>query len=730
MGIGKKFALAMGLAAMAATAIAPAAIAGVVSSNHDMIFKYTLAGAARRAGTCSFCHIPHKAGGDKLWASTYAAPGAGWRSEIISQLCYTCHGTGSGYLGALELNPFGSTGKHGRTVATLTGYGDIASLPATVEVSAGDSNLKCTSCHDVHNNDSRPFLRYTGGAFNFQGHCQTCHAFRDNTIGQETGNVVPNAAAVNFSQHPTDQLPASSNDNGESGVGDEAFVAINGAFNIVPGVQAPGTGGWNLGGHRNDGTATGNMTCATCHAVHGNETAIYSDTGDGAGEVAGEVNGLAHLEVLNPDPTTVSAAICTGCHANVMVAGVGAGPGTVGSSHPINTVRGTWSVTGITGPGAPAGSKWGNNGGDVIVCQSCHDMHYGAPNTSLLRGPIDTPVATSNTNCNACHSTSTMPNHHPAGVAMYAGVDPSARSTAYNWSTFAFGTAVASATNDYAFAAGNVVTCGTCHGGNSQAHNNTSGFPSLTSLNTVSDMCVECHSTNPSQYTATAGIATQAAGITQASHYVGDIQTVGYKRVAVWNTTGLASKYGAVTANGEVICESCHTLKLNTGTLPGPTTSNNTVVGTAVRNVSLLLERNGNLNTVYNAGITGTNADMCTGCHGSSPTGGTSGSGTSTHPTISMGMSTAATAPIQAKIVAGTVSLTAGNLVNCESCHRPHDAAAGSGALILEAAGTASTKIAGGVTAGTNGGVFDRATGNSGANYTEEATFCNYCHTY
>ena len=713
MGIGKKFALAMGLAAMAATAIAPAAIAGVVGSNHDMILKYTLAGAARRAGTCSFCHIPHKAGGDKLWASSYTT-GTGWRAETISQLCYTCHGTGTGYNEALELNPFGSTNKHGRTTATLISSGDIGALPGTVEVTAS-GDLKCTSCHDVHNNDSRPFLRYSGaGTFNFQAHCETCHLHRANATGQGTTNIVASAAAGNFSQHPTDKAISASNSHLE------AFVAVAAEFNQVPGVQGAAQSFWNLGGHRNDGLATGNMTCATCHAVHGNETAVFT-AADGNTQVGAEVTGYNALLVRNGAQTTVSAAICTGCHANVMVAGVGAGPGSTGLSHPIDTVRSTWSVTGILGPGAPVGSYWGTNSGDVIVCESCHDMHYGSSSTSLLRGPIDGPnVLTSNSNCDACHSTSTMPNHHPAGV-VYTGIaGPLTRTTAFNWGTYAFGTAGPA----YSFATGGVMTCGTCHGG-SGAHNIPGAFPGLTSVNSCSDMCVDCHTTNPSTYTATTGIATQSTTVTtQASHFVGTLSTAGYVRTAVWGSTGLASKY--CTTNTQIICESCHTLKINTGTLPGPTSSNSTAVGTAVRaNVRLLLERNGNLNSVYNTSITGTNADMCTGCHGGSPTGGTAQAGTATHPTISMGMTVAATAPIQAKIVAGTVSLNGANMVNCESCHRPHDAAAGSGALILEAAGTASTK-----TAGPGAVAFDRATGNGGANYTEEATFCNYCHSY
>lgn len=734
MSLKKKFAVVLGLAAISALAVAPAAIAGVVNSNHDMTFKY---GAIDpKAGACSFCHVPHKAGGSKLWASAITT-GTGWRSEVISNLCYTCHGSTT-YSGAQEILPFGVAGKHGRTVATLTGFGDIAALPGTVPVSSTDSDLKCTSCHDVHANENRPFIRYMGavGTFDFQAHCQTCHPNRANAAGRGVTNSIAAtngpAGAGNYSQHPTDVAIAAAGGRQETFIG-----TIAAQFGIVGGVQGIGTGGWNLGGHRNANLLNaGNMTCATCHAVHSNETANYA-AADGAGNVDTDLAlNYAHLEVLNPEPTVVSAAICTGCHANDAVMG----PGSVGVSHPIDTLPGTWAIGGTAlGAGFPTGAlnpgKWGTSG--AIVCQSCHDMHYGAPNTSLLRGTIDTPVATSNANCNACHAGTTMPNHHPAGVVNSAAA-PVSRSTAFNWATMVFGTATA--TNAYAFGAGNIMTCGTCHGG-AGAHNNVGGFPGLTSLNTASDMCVECHSTNPSQYTSTVNRAADGSGTVamQASHYLGDILTAGYKRAANWTTTGLASKYGVGGTNGFLICESCHTLKLVSGV---PTVSNNgagysgAVRGTAdpKGHVGLLLEHNGNNNTVFNATNAGVEADMCTGCHGGSPTGGTAAAGTATHPTISMGMAASATAAIVTKVGTaaeqGTVSLIPGsapaNMVNCESCHRPHDAAAGSGALILEAAGTASTKIAGGAATVQ----FDRATGNGGARYAEEATFCNYCHSY
>lgn len=705
MGIGKKIAIAVGMVAVAVAAVVPAALAGVVNSNHDIVFKMTYSGSAAKGGACSFCHIPHKAGGDKLWASSYAS-GTGWRTELIAQLCYTCHSIAT--YNSADVNPFETTnGHHGRTVATLTGFGDIDTLPGSVALDAAGVDLKCTSCHDVHNNDNRPFIRFMGaaGTFNFSAHCLTCHPQRGNTIGQETANIVANASSVNFSQHPTDQTL------GNTGDTDEAFGTISTAFSLVV-AQGAGTSDWNLGGHRNDGSAGGNMTCATCHAVHGNETSVFTAL-DGATQLTSPVNGYGALTVLNPDPSTTSAAMCVGCHANDATMG----PGTTGITHPIDRATSAWRIGGTAlGAGFPTGGpgKWSSDG--RLVCQSCHDMHYGQPGTSLLRGNIDAPTATSNKNCNACHAGTTLANHHPSAVPNSTKPTPLTRTTAFNWTNYGLGTAGPA----MPLVAGNI-TCGTCHGGaTSKAHNNAA-WPGVSSLNAGSDMCVECHSTNPSQYTTTVGIGTGSPTLMQASHYVGEIATVGYKRtVAFGSNAANIPKYAAAGTNGSIICESCHTLKLTN------TSSNNTVQAGVVRaNVKLLLERNGNLNSVYNTSITGTNADMCTGCHGASPTGGNAGAGTKTHPTISMGMTVAATTAIADKVdlTPGDVSLLAGDLVNCESCHRPHDAAAGSGALILEGAGTNSTKLAGG---GTD--IFDRATLNGGANYTEEASFCNYCH--
>lgn len=739
-----KFGLAIGLAAVVAIVIAPMAMAGVVGSNHDMTFKYT---GQMKSGACSHCHIPHKAGGAKLWAITVTQGTTGWQSETISQLCYTCHGTLT-YTGAREENPFGATNKHARSVANLTSFlpaPDVTALPAEVAaVLSSDTDLKCTTCHDVHSNDHRPFIRWeTAVGYQFGEHCKKCHLRRANSNTTGTPMRGTNNYSVNgYSQHPTETQLANTTR--------AAFIPSNADFNQNPGAVGIAVSNFNLGGHRSEGTAVfigGNMTCSTCHAVHGNETDVYS-AADGSSIVTSANLGYNHLTVRSTEPTATApfvAPICIGCHFNTMdAAGVGAGPGlqtTTSYSHPIGTQRINWVFPTLD---TSVGYKWGG-ANDAIVCQSCHDIHYGQPRTSLLYGTIDAPSTTSNRNCLNCHTFGTMV-HHPTDV-----VPPAAMVTAWTKSTapIAWGPPLVRTTAGNVpyttftnpLGGSNIIKCATCHY-QTGAHNNTGPFNDLQVSFPNSEICVDCHSFNPSVHTTVySGFSSAVpnSNITaNASHYIGNIATPGYRRTSAWPTTGYSSKYattgtGLNATTGAIICQSCHTLKMTGGNGTGPTITLNDAHANHVRaSVSLMIETAGNRSEDYAPA-----ADLCTGCHGAQPAGGsgTTSGGTQTHPTVSNNMTPIGDAVLSAKITAtwtaqGSVSKTAGGLLSCESCHRPHDAANGSGALILEGAGSASNKFS-----GTGTLIFDRTGyngtgGNAGLRYTEEATFCNMCHNY
>ncbi len=699
----KKLRMFLPLALAAAIMVAPAlALAAIEGSVHDIV-SYN-ASLNKKSGSCSQCHVPHKAGAEKLFGIT-STPATGWMASTqpISLVCFYCHNGGSTFVrgggGAQEVNPFGATNKHGYTVATLTGMGDIASLPGDVPVQTADI-IKCTSCHDVHTNTNRPFLRYQvgTGSTNLGTHCAKCHPNRLNDATFGTANT---------GNHPTNMALADTN-----GGASPMQTAINGAFSIaIANPASISAGNWDLGGHRANGTATGNFNCATCHAVHANETANYA-AADGATQVQTEITGNNNLLVLSQTVATTATAepVCIGCHGFTMQAGPGA---TTTFSHPIGTAANTWGLTGFS---TANGYIWGNDGTNaIIICESCHDIHFtvadaatepaGATNAYLL-----------NSGCNDCHGTGVgATGHHPSGVAVVSGTDyvsGAQVSTATDWAARSQ-TKVATT---YSFPGG-IMTCATCHlSSTAGAHNNTTSFPGLAGTVAESDMCVDCHSFNPSAYTDVSHGATSnapEAGTVDSTHYVGPLSaTVGtqYRRTAAFSS-GAAPKW-STDGTWSIICESCHTVRFRTVT--AKTSSNKTAIANERRlNVGLLLEVSGNNLSVYDQSgavpPTGT-VDLCTGCHGPAP----GGSGT-THPSLAT-MTGAASSNVT---ISDPFTTSSNSRINCDSCHRPHDAAQGSGALILESAGSTSTRT-----------VWQGATVNAGG-YTDEggAAFCSRCHT-
>ena len=190
----KQLLLVVAVAAMM-MALPLTALAGVVGTAHDIPLRYTYTGTDAKSGTCSFCHVPHKAisGGQKLFpVAVNTDAGNAWGAQDpLSLICWYCHGASSGYTSAREVNPFNASA-HKRTVATLTGWTDIASLPSDVKVASGDSNLACVSCHSIHDNTKRPFMAWGSAYGNFSatsaGLCGKCHSARNNTSSIGTSN--------------------------------------------------------------------------------------------------------------------------------------------------------------------------------------------------------------------------------------------------------------------------------------------------------------------------------------------------------------------------------------------------------------------------------------------------------------------------------------------------------------------------------------------------------------
>ena len=677
--------LLVALALAVVIAVPGASYAGVVASVHDLPDFYNYTGAAASMGTCSFCHVPHKAdgGGEKLFPLPYAANlPAEWSSDSLSNFCWFCHGAASGYGSAVEVNPFQAS-SHLRDTSLLTAGiiatdpGDIAAVPTDMDLVVAE--LRCVSCHAIHDNTVKPFLRW-GVSGNFSatatGTCGKCHPNRSNAGTYGTGST----------NHPS-AVPYADNTGGDSPVVGAALPTI--MQNDMTSLAAPLAGAWNLGGHADwtTGAEVQNIFCGTCHAVHSNETTTW-DGADGGTPVATAITPAGTPILVDAETATVvtelSAPICVDCHSVGMGIG-GTGPGAAGTfSHPV----GSQSTTGTAMFTNGAGYKWNNSGTEsMIVCQSCHDIHWSGSNASGVLPTNDSLLAEQ---CTGCHggAGTTVAGHHPSNIANADAllVGETAAETIAAGDTDYTALTQTSDGADY-FAGSTTMTCETCHGlGIATAHNNATGFPGLTGRNLESDMCVDCHGFNPSTSTA----ATQGDG----SHFVGNITTPGYAFAGAWTNTGGASKYSPDGGNGSIICESCHSLQIpgrNEGGLtspdPGiitslPTLSQNTGDNVADTRdaVSLLLQSSGNMHA--SAAV----ADyMCTQCHGGTPGGG------GTHPvlpTYTAASTMAPTSPATSLAGAG-----AAGQINCESCHRPHDASTAGGAWILEAsaAGTGYT---------------------------------------
>jgi len=196
------------------------------------------------------------------------------------------------------------------------------------------------------------------------------------------------------------------------------------------------------------------------------------------------------------------------------------------------------------------------------------------------------------------------------------------------------------------------------------------GFPRVTTVfggaydnNSYSAVCVACHTRNPGARTP------NAAGL--GSHFIFGgtgllTGNTGVERLTAWSTGGL-SRYGktgdnvnVVGTTGEMICESCHNMLLNTG-------------------VNKLLA-NDNQTTDPSA--------LCEGCHARTGPGHHLMTGeTGTIPPIHA-LSTADGIFVRNPPLAGseiTYPPSPPNAaINCRSCHKPHDAQTQTGARILK----------------------------------------------
>lgn len=414
-------------------------------------------------------------------------------------------------------------------------------------------------------------------------------------------------------------------------------MVVDDAFRIpfpspYPLRQGRNAGGWHwsLGGHLSGGGA-GVIVCVTCHAVHGAEAAV-------------PVQKLLTIEPVND----VANLFCEGCHAGTRgdgkIAPPHPNPGgtTTGRTyHPVDDdkVRGDDRFLETREP-----KGWPLGGGSPrrLLCTTCHTPHGAMVQTPLLRTP-EAPGF-----CEECHER--VPGyHHPTGVLSDTDCGPRIPAAPY-------GTPQG-------------LACSHCH----QAHNaglgqarETDFVPLLISSAGSGELCALCHPPeNPTCGTNEAF---------QASHFIGDpslLETYDDKspplRREPWPESRLASRFGG--DQGLVVgCLSCHAFQKGA------------VVSGDDGKAGHLLARSGNPVEWPEGGET---TYLCSGCHSVDPaTGQVKGH---SHPMMKANMVKGGMAAIP------PMTATPAGHLNCDSCHRPHEATTASGRYILEAARGQST---------------------------------------
>jgi predicted CXXCH cytochrome family protein len=692
-------------AALVGLAIAPSAFAGIGGSRHDMTnaavatkYNTTLA-TFDKYGSCSACHIPHGAGGARLFPKTVAAANSGF----FGPLCQTCHDSTITTHTDLVDNNTVLNGAHGLSISTLSALGahqTVATSNLPYTGSAGfpvitANSIECLSCHDVHNQNSfRPFLNVT-----LDNLCEACHSNRVNNVATTTGWA--NNAGGTGSTHPAGPLftgdisGIATAPNSPITLTASATAGINQNPDTAPNGSTWTDGVWNSGMHLSSQGAvgTGGVDCITCHTVHWDENAATPN------------NGTAYLAAVDDGGgTTVNNTFCEYCHRGAAITGYTAvageypNPGGQPYTHPNDGYSGGNAARlNVALAWQPAtSSPLVGTGASTLVCTSCHGVHpQGATSQTQLNTPILLNYGAAGSVCNACHTQTgaySAWNHHPVGTGVYA--------TSGN------------AAGGVTCAGGNLAPgLNKCHGsgggttnGGWFAHNRTSplGNPGTT----ASQTCMDCHTNNPSTYTpantyTANGTATHFVGAAEAETWNNGRTTeiapgtiryaatatsaAGTANATNWAASTLPSYFGATADT--IICESCHRLAAgNVRTGDGATGLLVEVSGSAI---------NGGAVGAY---AYGTNPYLCSGCH--LVPGGT-------HPLA--GASQAAYAiggAAQGESYMGTG-------LNCESCHSPHDAATSSGSYILD---------------GTTVGAYGAGSGMEVEPTIDYTTFCAVCH--
>ena len=543
--------------------------------------------------------------------------------------------------------------------------GVLPEVPPVLAAAYGASSLECFSCHDgttlvnpevdasrtafhpaSHGSSLAGYeglvgeavgLPYLSGA---HMECITCHDPHNNGrrpfLRVDIGEL---CLACHSKQSEFGRGELNSTGNHPQGadpvlvVRRELPLKVSPAFRTPFPAAYPLTGGraslgthWDLGG-RLAGGADGPVICVTCHAIHGDETAPPR-----------------RPDLLAVDPVREEADLfCEGCHAgqrgdtlSVPPAPNPGGTTTGRTYHPADNDQSNGEER-IVETRQPEAWPLGTAATRPILCSTCHRAHGATARTSLLRQPSG-----ENGFCEECHELMPLAYHHPL-------VEPGTE-----------GCSAQVVVNDPVTGAKR--TCELCH----RAHNAGLGtereaqYVPLLRESILSDApCLRCHPAgNP-----TCGKSPKYL----VSHFVGDPtlpETYGETsppyRLDPWPESNLPSRFGGDKAQ-VMICLTCHVFR------PGA------VVSGDDGKSGFLLARAGNpVEWEDDDGIY-----LCTGCHTASPGTGTGDKG-HTHPMMDARIETLA------REVEPPVSATPTGRLNCDSCHRPHEARTEGGYYILE----------------------------------------------
>ena len=757
--------LAVSLALCVMMLCAAPAFGSVLGTPHDQ--------AIGDQGTCSSCHIPHKAIGSRMWPANMSGQVTDY--GVVGSLCYYCHGPGSVIPNAIQEFIMSASASnllsHGRDTNSAPPGGDIidsSGLPY-----ATNGVFECTTCHNVHDNASEPFLRADIDVL-----CSNCHddrLFVGGATTQTEGAWGAFYGVLNPGSHPVGtDVDGDNSDAGNSPIDMVAATDLHLPYNDAT------TGEHNLGGHLINGTdapgAGAGITCVTCHAVHG----VQVDTNPPGGGTAPVENLLV---IPQPGSVTVGTevvyngdddprnALCEACHTTgaatidastglTYAAGGGTlepNPGGTIGTHPVDDLgaAGSASVSAFP-PNWPVGSAAGTNVSPAPICESCHTPHPNAnvaratilvgANTHILRGSEDDTLGTYI--CIQCHDFTEGAGHHPSNVAMgrlsdsqIGDQDPT-------------------------------LTCGDCHESGSGAHNwagagvgldpdwepagNGRG-PEASERNFIatSKECEDCHFSevdpviprSPTNNSANDGSAvthawrTDSPGyqdIGEATHYLGPT-AMDYTDGTInaltgtWPDGGWSRFDGTGAETGSVTCESCHDIE-----------ADKNAAGTALL---LAFYRDGEQTSVSgDADPSG----LCEGCHGTSP-GGTGTPHPMTGDTVTrtgalLSTTTAAgpdryIRPLADIMTAsgaaseGRTTFSGDDEMNCDSCHQPHDADTDGGTYIYDSGegivpiSAAEHDVISATTPADSRTPYRNYRGEDVTGL-EDAAFCDSCHFY